>query len=392
MPDKDLRTDLAAAEERLRNLRAERARIAKIAADAKAAAQDHESDASMSAAVSAKQALEETDRTIAAESERQVELLRRLGDAEQGRAGFSYIGVDGFAEAARKLSLARNELRYDVAAAALLTPNLTPSARQSVPSPVQGAANGGAVRVSNRWLYPVLASAPFGALAGDLASTDFTVSVSQDALTGVDIETATDTQKATLTPDIGLATPTARTFAVVARNLPSVLFDQQDALRAVLANEIGRRLSDAYDEHVVGAIEDADPPNASTGSDLVAKIRNALADAHDLGSEPTVLALTPSDAASLDLTQDDGGYTFRVDAPRVEGAGSPVWSLAVREVPTISHPTLIDPVLIGLTYYGGASILVDPYSSLEKNQVRVRVEAEAVFHVRNIDQGAFQIS
>jgi hypothetical protein len=35
--------------------------------------------------------------------------------------------------------------------------------------------------------------------------------------------------------------------------------------------------------------------------------------------------------------------------------------------------------------------LVDPYSSMERNLVRVRAEVEATFHVRNVAQGAFGI-
>jgi hypothetical protein len=71
---------------------------------------------------------------------------------------------------------------------------------------------------------------------------------------------------------------------------------------------------------------------------------------------------------------------------------SVVWRLLVREVPSISHPTLIDPQKLGLIYTGQGSVLLDPYSSMTTNQVRARVEAEAVMHVRDIQQGAFQIA
>ncbi len=389
----DLRDRLGALEDRLRSLREERMRAAQVAEAAKAAyggAREDTEPAAFAAAKQASDAVKAVEAKIDEASEGQVELLRRLGDAEQGRAGLSYIGVDGWGEAARKLDLARNELRFDVSAAALLTPTLPPSQRQSVPPPAQGAASGAAPPVSNRWLYPVLQSAPFGSSSGDLAATDFVLDVTQDALTGVEIAPATDTEKSVLTPDIGLANPVARTFAIVNEGLPEQLFSNQDALRAALSADLGRRLSESFDSHVVWKIEAATPPHASTGSDLVTKIRNAIADARDLGSTPTHVALTPSDCATLDLSEDGAGHMiFRVDR---EGSGSPVWSLQVREVPTISHPTLIDPVLLGLSYYAGATILVDPYTGLSSNQVRVRVECEAVFHVRNIGQGAFSIS
>jgi hypothetical protein len=38
-----------------------------------------------------------------------------------------------------------------------------------------------------------------------------------------------------------------------------------------------------------------------------------------------------------------------------------------------------------LLYVGDASGLVDPYTKLERNLVRIRVEIERLLHVRNID-------
>jgi hypothetical protein len=76
----------------------------------------------------------------------------------------------------------------------------------------------------------------------------------------------------------------------------------------------------------------------------------------------------------------------------VEGSGVPIWSLLVREVPSLSDPLLVDPALLGLSYVGTGEVLVDPYSAMTTNQVRARAEIEAAFHVRNIAQGAYVIA
>jgi hypothetical protein len=243
-------------------------------------------------------------------------------------------------------------------------------------------------------LYPALPQLPIGSTPADLATSDYVLTYN-DPLTGSLPGTERDpdavTPKAELDATVTLATVEAKQFAVVLDGVPSKLFDSQASLRSLLGTEMARRLDEAVDARVVSAIEATAPPSSSVGADLVAKVRFALAAAHDLGSEPSVIALTPSDAASLDLTQDDGGYTFRVDAPRVEGAGSVVWSLRVREVPSVSDPLLVDPTRLGVLYSGGGSVLVDPYSSLQTNQVRVRVELEAEPHVRDL-LGAFVIA
>jgi hypothetical protein len=132
---------------------------------------------------------------------------------------------------------------------------------------------------------------------------------------------------------------------------------------------MARQLDATIDAHVTGAIEAAGTPNGSTGADLVAKIRNGIADMRDLGGEPTHIALSPSNAAGLDLIQDSAGnYVF---ALRLAGSGSPVWSLQVREA-AVSDPLLVDPRAVGLDYSGEGSVLVDPYSSMERNLVRAR--------------------
>jgi hypothetical protein len=153
---------------------------------------------------------------------------------------------------------------------------------------------------------------------------------------------------------------------------------------------MARRLSEAYDNHVVDKIETANPPSGSTGTDLISKIRNAIADMSGRGAARSVVALTPQDAAQLELAKHPSGDTY-VFVPDT-GGQQVVWRLAVRETPFVSDPLLVDPNTLGLSYTAEGGVLVDPFHEMKTNQVRVRVEAEAVFHVRNISQGAYVIA
>jgi Phage capsid family len=387
----ELRTQLQELDAKLRDKRTELARAKKIAEQAKASYAEHqESDGARHAAAAAVEGVKIVQQEIDDVQEEQVGLLKRVSEIESGRAGLTWPSANGWETAASTLDLGRGVLRADISAQSLLAPSPAPA---PVPAPTSGSTPAPAPGPpSNRWLYPVFERQPFGAAAGDLVSTDFVINFQAplSGVTGVEIPPATDTLKAELPISAGLATPTAKTFAIVADAIPAQLFGNQQALQAFLETEMARRLAEAYDDHVVTKIEAAAPPTGGSGANLVARIRRALATAHDLGSEPTHIALTPTDAASLDLTEDGGGgYVFEV---KVASGGDGVWTLRVREAPAVSAPLLVSPAQLGISYTGGGTVLADPYSSMERNLVRVRAEAEGTFHIRNIIQGAMIVT
>lgn len=385
----DIRQRLTEVENKVRALREERARAAGVKKAAVAAVRDDD-DASLRAAEAASEALQAVEAEITAVGQEQVALLKSIGDFEAGRSGFTNGGVNGWETAARTLSLTEGNLRADVSAASLLL-----GAQPVRPSPSAHASAAAPASVSNDWLFPVFEQVPFGAEPGDIVATDYTASFLEDELTGtltggsgVEREVDAVTEKATMTPTVALATPKAKQYAAVLNAVPSKVFESQASLQALLQNELARQLARSFDAAVLDAIEAADPPNSTSGSDLVSKIRNAISKAVDLGSEPSVIGLSPADAAALDLADDgSGAYLF---LPSTDSQAV-VWRLQVREVPGITAPTLVDPQKLGLIYTGEGSVLVDPFSSMTTNQVRIRVETEAVLHIRNIQQGAYQI-
>jgi hypothetical protein len=92
--------------------------------------------------------------------------------------------------------------------------------------------------------------------------------------------------------------------------------------------------------------------------------------------------LNPSDAATLDLQADAGGFIFPT---RDTGSASPLWGLRVVERigAGTEAPYLIDPQMLGRFYLGTLRFEVDPYTGFSKNLSTLRLEVKSLFHVRN---------
>jgi len=98
----------------------------------------------------------------------------------------------------------------------------------------------------------------------------------------------------------------------------------------------------------------------------------------------------PTDAASLDLQADAGGYFFPT---ATSGSSSPLWGLRVVERigAGTEPPYLFDPNMLGVLYIGLMRFDADPYTNCKKNLTTLRIETNALFHVRNAN-GARRIA
>jgi hypothetical protein len=390
----EVQSELDQTEASITRLREERARAKKVFDAARKAVDQSGDDTegpAFEAAMAAKNSVDEIDASLANANEKLTGQLRRMADYEVGRSGFT--GGNGWETAARELDLGAGKLQVDVPASSLLyaaAPRIPGS--PGAGSSVSAARTVAAADLSSRWLFPTLESQPIGADSSDLVTTDYTLSFNQGeltgGLTGVERDPSAVTDKANMAYTVTVATPTLKQFAVVVEDLPAKLWDSQSSLQALFENQVAQQLSRTFDAKVVGQIQSAGPLNSNSGTGLVARIRNGISKFADLGGEPTVIGLTPSDAATLDLETDAGGYVF---IPGTD-AQATVWKLLVREVPGLSAPLLVDPAKLGLVYTGESSVLVDPYSGMKKNTVRVRVETEAILHIRSIQQGAYRLA
>ena len=129
---------------------------------------------------------------------------------------------------------------------------------------------------------------------------------------------------------------------------------------------------------MVAALEASDHPTGATGTGPIEQLRHAIADHRQLGYNPTVAAVSPSTAATLDLTAFDSGYAFSTAA---YGSSSPLWSMQVAEVPRVTDPLLVDPLALGTLCLGPTKIDVDESAGFSENVSVMRCEASVLLIV-----------
>jgi len=190
------------------------------------------------------------------------------------------------------------------------------------------------------------------------------------------------TTKASLDVTLALVTETLLQQAVVIPDIPNAIFESVPSLKAFLNSEGTFQINKSLDAHSMSQIVASSPPFGMTGTELVTKLRNGVASMRAEGANPTIAVLNPSDAATLDLQADAGGFVFPT---RNTGSASPLWGLRVVERigAGTEAPYLIDPEMLGRFYMGSLRLEVDPYSAFSKNLSTLRLEVKSLFHVRN---------
>lgn len=149
-------------------------------------------------------------------------------------------------------------------------------------------------------------------------------------------------------------------------------------------------IDQALDTHVMNQIIAAAPPFGTTGTGLVAQVRNAITAMRAEGANPDLLVVNAADAAALDLTADGGGYVFTLN----ETGASPLWSLRIIERP---GTTPDDPALHHRPGDHRAplprrhAVRRGPVHRVQEELTTLRVETSALFRVRNA-RGARRIT
>jgi hypothetical protein len=178
-----------------------------------------------------------------------------------------------------------------------------------------------------RWLWPqmVRVNAGDNTSVSDFRQVARAVSGDRErAITAV-------TEKARLSVTVQHVVEPLKQVAVVLDEIPNAIL-ASDPLFEQFFNAEGRfAIGQALDAHVVARITAASPPAGNTGTGLVERTRHAITAMRAEGTAPSVLVVSPADAAALDLTTDaSGGYVFDV---ATAGSSSPLWGLQVREHP-----------------------------------------------------------
>jgi hypothetical protein len=196
--------------------------------------------------------------------------------------------------------------------------------------------------------------------------------------------------KATLDVTVAAVTEDLTQFAVVLAAIPNQILESIPAFSDYMNSEGAFQISKALDTHVLAQIVAATPLFSNTGTTLVDKIRTQIGTMRGQGASPTLVVLNPTDATALDLLADAGGYKFPL---RDTGTSSPIFGCDVVErIGGGSDPIyLIDPELLGRLYIGSMRFDADPFTGFASNTTSLRVEVNALFHVRNV-QGAYRIA
>jgi hypothetical protein len=224
---------------------------------------------------------------------------------------------------------------------------------------------------------------------------DFTLSLSDWKQTGSrsvsgEVERSpTDTsEKAQLSIAVEHEAVELKQLAIVVDDLPSKLVSAE-GFAEWCEIELEYQLARSLDAHILSQITAASPPTGKEGEGKLEEIRNAVKAMRALGASPTLLACSPDYAAELD-TLTAGVDKLPIFPLGAVGGSNPLFGLQPVEIPGIESVTLIDPALLGIDYLGYARLLLDPYSGMSRNTLRLRLEHEALFHVRSIE-GAYVI-
>ncbi len=199
--------------------------------------------------------------------------------------------------------------------------------------------------------------------------------------------------KADLATTTTLANDPMKQFAITISDIPNILFNSTPMLAQYMQQQAEFELEKALDAHVLAQIVAATPPFGNSGTGLITQIRKGLTAMRATGAAPSLLVVNPTDSELLDTYMTADGI-FLLDNPSTGGSGTtPVWNL--RRIERIGAgtepPYLIDPTMLGVLYLGAVRIDADPYTGFKENTTTLRVEFEALMHVRNAN-GARRIA
>jgi hypothetical protein len=197
-----------------------------------------------------------------------------------------------------------------------------------------------------------------------------------------DLDATTDKAKVDVT--LTSVVESLKQVAVTIDDIPNAIFESVNSLRAYLNSEGAFQVQKALDTHVMAQIVAAAPPFGTSGTGLVARLRNGVATMRGTGANPSIAVLNPTDSASLDLEADAGGYIFPT---RDTGSSSPLWNMRVIERigAGTEAPYLIDPQMLGQLYLGNMRFEADPITGFRKNLTTLRIETKALYHVRQAE-------
>jgi hypothetical protein len=210
---------------------------------------------------------------------------------------------------------------------------------------------------------------------GALAIEAFSIA-SRGLATGsaaVERDPMAETAKAEVDLNIDFASVDLRQFAAMVRGIPRQAFESVPELTSLLQRALDIELTQALDAHALAQIAAANPPNVSGGAGFLARVRRAVTDMEADGGKAQIVIASPADLEAVDLmTEDSLPAGFARDRFGLRYIAHPAIAAGAGFV--------IDPS--GLTLYrAGARFDRDPFTGMDTNTERVRLEYNALVHV-----------
>jgi hypothetical protein len=234
----------------------------------------------------------------------------------------------------------------------------------------------------NRRLYPALGVRPL----------DGATSIEELISSGRDLAEPTEMQIAlagTSEKPVTSSGATLQTFepvmiASVTPDYPNALVEKR-AFRDLINDDLSVAYNDSFDILVTNELATSAGNTDDAGSDLFEQLRKAVTVIQGEGFNPTLAAVSPTDAETLDLSRSGGSTTgdgpfILSPAPRGT-AFDPLWNLRIRVVKNLAAPIVLDPSTVRV-YADNPRFDADPYTGFSTNESRFRLEGPALCVVR----------
>jgi hypothetical protein len=303
------------------------------------------------------------DRVAALKAER-AHLMEAAADADGIR---SKTGKpDGWTKAARAFSAGENKVEGPLGDYLLRGKAVTATAVQTESDIERPGIRPLAEDLRN--VYQAFAQAdPGGALHVDefyVVSRDKSgAAVERDPM-AVSAKSETDTTVSMETVDL-------RQFATLISNVPNALFGAAPQLEAYLRTAMQRELDQALDGHSLTKI-DAAATLVSGGTGLVPRVRRAISDIKARGGSADTIVIPEIDLEGLDVLTEANSF--------------PGWPFGCR---VLTHPGIggtgngfVFDSGGAVLYKGSLGLLRDPFSAMDTNRTRLRLEYAALLMIR----------
>jgi hypothetical protein len=296
-----------------------------------------------------------------------IHLMEGKADAEEIRAKVESPGGNGWKAVAKAFGEGSNKV--EVRLADVLGKTVTNSATTSEGIEVRTGVQ--AAQEDQRHFADALNRQNLG--AGVLHVGHFELgarTVASGAIQRLPLDTST---KAELAQTLTYESLDVQQFAAKMGSIPAQLFQSVPQLETALQASIGVGLDKALDTYIYQTIDDhSEVLVVSGGSNFQTKLRRAMSDIRKQGGNPNVAFISDSDQETMDNLS-----AFDTNLPR-----NYPWNLNLVPSPLLQAGEFAVADSSGMILHlGSASYLKDEYSAMDSNQVRVRVEYDALLEI-----------